>query len=176
MTAFGPLRALVSVPTSKVTGGELNFAWRPVQGLTLGGGASYVKSKVTGSFIANDPYGTLLDIGGEQFPSTPEWQLVGNFQYKFPIRASLSGYVGANATYQGAAPVAFGKVPLFMLPSYALLDLRAGIEGEHWGVEIWGRNVTNKFYVQTVTRMTDTVARLPGMPATYGVTLKFKLP
>jgi hypothetical protein len=39
---------------------------------------------------------------------------------------------------------------------------------------VWGKNITNKFYVTNITRYTDGIQRFIGKPATYGVTLAFK--
>jgi iron complex outermembrane receptor protein len=66
-------------------------------------------------------------------------------------------------------------VPLYTLHSYSLVDLRAGINSGNWRVELWGHNVTDKFYAQTVTHVVDTVARIAGMPATYGITVGYRL-
>nr|WP_280117233.1 TonB-dependent receptor [Sphingobium fuliginis] len=65
--------------------------------------------------------------------------------------------------------------PEFALPGYAVLDLRISLESPDsgWKFQLWGRNVTNKFYVTTVTHVVDTVARTTGMPATYGATLSY---
>jgi hypothetical protein len=56
-----------------------------------------------------------------------------------------------------------------------IVDLRAGINSGNWRVELWGHNVTDKFYAQTVTHVVDTVARVVGMPATYGVTVGYRM-
>ena len=36
--------------------------------------------------------------------------------------------------------------------------------------ELWGKNVTNKFYWDNVSHPYDTVVRYTGMPVTYGLT------
>ncbi|MGH6614441.1 hypothetical protein, partial [Sphingomonas sp.] len=62
------------------------------------------------------------------------------------------------------------------IPGYATLDLRLGVGApdSRWKAQIWGRNVTNKFYLTNVTDVIDTVVRLTGRPATYGVTLSYR--
>lgn len=173
-TFFGPLAGMVSVPKSEVIGGEINFNLRPAEGLTTSLSATYVKSRVTSHYMTPDKLGAVVDIFGETFPSTPEWQLSGNVEYRFPLSASLEAFVGANASYQSASKSSFGQNRIFFIGGYGLLDLRAGVESGNWRAEIWGRNVTNQFYVTNVAKMTDTVARMTGMPATYGITLKYK--
>ena len=175
-TPFGNLPGFISIPKSRVSGGELNATWRPISPLTISAGASYVDSKVTSHRITNDPYGVAVDIKDEAFPNTPKWHLTGDIQYTFDLNDSLEGFVGANGQYKTKTSAAFGGGADFEMPAYGLLDLRAGVESKdsHWKVTVWGRNVTDKFYINNISHIVDTVARNTGMPATYGVTLGYR--
>jgi len=174
-TAFGNLPGLVSIPKSRVVGGELNVTWKPVSSLTVTAGGTYVDSRVTDNFTTNDPLNNQVNIEGEAFPNTPRWLFTGDVEYDFHLRNGIAAYVGASDSYKGASFAAFGEVPLYTLHSYSLVDLRAGINSGNWRVELWGHNVTDKFYAQTVTHVVDTVARIAGMPATYGITVGYRL-
>ena len=174
-TAFGNLPGLVSIPKSRVVGGELNVTWKPVSSLTLTAGGTYVDSRVTDNFTTNDPLNNQIDIQGEAFPNTPRWLFMGDIEYDFHLTNGIAAYVGANDSYKGSSYAAFGEVLLYTLHSYSLLDLRAGINTGNWRVEIWGHNVTDKFYAETVTHVVDTVARVVGMPATYGITVGYRM-
>jgi outer membrane receptor protein involved in Fe transport len=57
------------------------------------------------------------------------------------------------------------------------LDLRAGYEavGGKWRAQVWAKNVTNKYYWTNVIPASDVAGRFAGRPATYGVTLGFKI-
>ncbi|HJQ15879.1 MAG TPA: TonB-dependent receptor [Allosphingosinicella sp.] len=176
---FGPLGnlpALVSIPKSSVQGAELSITWRPVERLRLTGGGTYIKSKVKSSFTTNDPFAHLVDVKGEAFPNTPKWQLTGDVQYDVPLWSGGTGFIGASVQYRSSSVAAFGGSPQFVLPEYALVDLRAGLETHDgaWRLEIYGRNITNKFYLLTVQHLTDTVVRQVGMPVTYGARVSFR--
>ena len=173
-TAFGNLPGLVSIPKSRVTGAEITATWKPIARLTINPGVTYVESKVTDDFISNDPFNTHVDLKGESFPDTPRWQVSTDAEYDFLLSDAASAYLGANVAYRTKTSAAFGDARLFTLPSYSLLDLRAGMNINKWRVELWGHNVTNKVYLQSITHITDTVARVTGMPATYGVTVGYK--
>ncbi|HWJ35313.1 MAG TPA: TonB-dependent receptor [Steroidobacteraceae bacterium] len=173
-TILGPLPGLVTIPKSRVTGGELSIAWRPLLGLTVSGGASYVDSKVIGDPPVSDPYGRSININGAPFPVTPKWQLHTNVEYDRPITAEIQGYVGAGSQYRDRSNATFGGGSEFELPSYVLLDLRAGVTKGDWRLEFWGRNVTNRNYAVNVTHFADTDSRAMGMPATYGARLAYK--
>ena len=174
-TAFGNLPGLVSIPKSRVVGGEVNVTWRPVASLSVTAGGTYVDSRVSDDFTTNDPLNNQVDIKGEAFPNTPKWLFTGDIEYDFHLRNGIAAYIGASDSYKGDSFAAFGQVPLYTLRSYSLLDLRAGINSGNWRVELWGHNVTDKFYAQTVTHVVDTVARVVGMPATYGITVGYRM-
>ena len=171
--AFGNVPALVQIPKSTIKGFELSLVARPTTSLTLNGGATYVHSRVDSSFLTNDPFAVVVDVRGEQLPITPEWQLNGDVDYRRELTNAFGLAVGGNVRYQSSSPAAFGDAPGFRIPGYAIVDLRAGIEANdgRWRAQLWGRNIFNKFYINSITHVTDTVARTVGIGATYGATV-----
>lgn len=171
---FGALPQLQNVPKSNVRGVELDTTIRPMQGLRLRVGGTYIKSRVSQTYLTPDPLGTVVDIRGEAFPNAPRWQIVGDGEYSTPVGRDLKAYVGGNISYRSASNAAFGENPTFRLKPYTLVDLRVGLgsEGDAVTVEIWGRNIFNTFYWTNVNYAVDSISRAPGMPSTYGVTLR----
>ncbi len=185
---FGNLPAETTIPKSRVIGAELTVGLRPMTGWTVNFGGSYINSKVTERYLATSPIAEAPqeNVIGQRFPNTPVWTFNGDTEYTFPLRSEVQGFVGSTVTFRSATFDAFaapesntaglppwGNPGSFNLPSYALLDLRAGIEGPDgkWRLQVWGHNVTDKYYWLHVARIFDTVNRLNGMPATYGVTV-----
>jgi outer membrane receptor protein involved in Fe transport len=41
-------------------------------------------------------------------------------------------------------------------------------------VFLWGKNVTNRFYVNNVVELEDDVIRYTGMPITYGISVGYR--
>jgi iron complex outermembrane recepter protein len=171
-----PVPQLVNVPTSRVNGAEVDLTLQPVSGLTMRGGLAYVDTKVTGSFITSSQLGAAIDINGQAFPLTPKWRLSGGVTYEFPVGDQLSASVGANANYRSGTVATFGTPAETenAIDGYTLVGLRAGIGApdDSWRVEIWGENIFNTYYWNNVVRSPDTVSRMAGMPATYGITLR----
>ena len=97
-------------------------------------------------------------------------------EYRFNLDGRWQPYVGAALALQSSSYAAFGELPEFRLPSRTLLDLRVGIQRQDggWRIEVFGRNVTNQYYWTTVSHQIDTVTRLAGLPATYGVRATFR--
>jgi outer membrane receptor protein involved in Fe transport len=170
------LPALVNIPKSRIEGAELDATLRPFQSLTLRAGGTYIDSKVLGSYIISSPVGGLptdtINIGGEPFPATPKWQFVADAQYDHSVWSDWTGFLGASSTYQSTSQGVFGDIPALQLPSYALLNLRVGAENQRWHVELWGRNVTDRYYLIHAFRSTDTITRTTGFPATFGITIR----
>lgn len=174
-TIFGNFPKLVNIPKSRVNGAEFDATLRPMRGLSMTGGISYVDSKVTSSLLASNALGAVIDLRGESFPNTPKWQMTGDVQYEFPLSAALQGYVGANGQYRTSAQAGFGRLPTFIIPNYGTLDVRAGVKGfnHRWYAEVWGRNVTNTLYWNNIAKLIDTYSRTTGLPVTYGVRAGF---
>jgi outer membrane receptor protein involved in Fe transport len=187
---IGVAPTLVSIPKSTVAGAEISATLRPVTGLTLTANGTYVHTRIdsnpvdreTGAVLAPADYlGNPSSYIGKSFPNTPNWQGTFDAQYSVPVSAALNAYVGSTVTYNSAT---FGILPsgnaaldpLVKLPEHALLDLRVGAETSNgrWRAELWGRNVTDKYYLIGTIRATDYFSRFSGMPATYGINAFFR--
>lgn len=172
---FGPLSALVNVPKSHVMGFEVSALTVPVEGLRINATVSYSDSEIDGNFSNYNYLGALQNFTGEPFPLAPKWQGSVDAQYDFPITDEVTGFVGATLSYQDDTNAGFGQLPELTIDSYALLDLRAGVEKGNWRVHVWGRNVTDKYHwVQVARQFGDALVRYSGKPATYGLTLSYR--
>ena len=173
---FGTLPGLVSIPKSSVRGTELDVTTRPIKGLSVTLGGTYVDSSIDQNFIASDPFGNTLNIKGESFPNTPKWQLLGSTEYTTTLENNSNWFMGGGFNYRSGTYAAFGQSSLFRLPSYPLINLHAGIDSPdgHWELMLWGKNVFNRRYLTSVNRPIDTVVEWTGMPATYGFTVSYK--
>jgi outer membrane receptor protein involved in Fe transport len=173
---FGNLPGLVTIPKSEVAGGETDISWRPIAPLRFTGGATYIYSRVRSDYVTSDPLGAQVDIKGEAFPDTPKWAFLADSEYDVDLTDDYSGFYGVSATYRTASNASVGDNALFTIPSYTLIDMRAGIESSdgHWRLQLYGHNITNQFYPVAITHIADTVARNVGMGATYGLTIGYR--
>jgi iron complex outermembrane receptor protein len=178
---FGSLEKLINVPRSKVTGAEVELVVRPVDGLHLSASGSYLDSEITsttGNFFNQQAYRGAFT--GSDLPYTPKFTGVLDAQYDWSLGDTLAAFVGSSVNIQGKSYATPGNAILkndeFVIPSYALLDLRAGLGAADgsWRVSIFGRNVTDKYYITTSFASGDVRYRYAGRPATYGATVSFK--
>ena len=173
---FGPIDALVNIPKSSIKGAELEVQARPFTGLTLALAATYLDATID-QFVGVAINGVKNDYAGSRIPYTPKWQLGASADYRFPLSGSVEGFIGAQVNRRTATSSVLGSPPLFAIPAYTLLDLQAGLDlaGGRCRVMLWGKNVTNEFYVtNVVSAVVDGVARYAGFPATFGATVAYR--
>jgi outer membrane receptor protein involved in Fe transport len=173
---FGPIDALVNIPKSSIKGAEMEIQAHPAHGLTLGGAVTFLDGSID-KFTGVAVNGSFADFKGSRIPYTPKWQLAGNFNYEFPIGGNAKMFVGGQVSRRTGTNSVLGYPVLFTLPAYTLLDLQGGVDfaDGRYRAMVWGKNVTNQFYVTNVTSsVVDGVARYVGRPATYGITLSFR--
>lgn len=174
---IGPLGALVNVPRSHVWGGEVELGITPAAGLRLSAGASYTHSRIEGPFRSYDGLGTLRDLGGEQFPLSPEWHLVGGAEYRWAVGRRREAFVGSNVTFLSSSNADLGDIPVLRLNPYAVVDARAGMGfGDRWTLEVFVRNLANQDYATFVSTVApDVIVRYTGRPRTFGLRLGYRL-
>ena len=182
---FGALDILQNIPKSSVRGGELELQARPTEALTLSASASYVDARID-QFTGVSESGVAANFAGTAMPYTPKEQYAASANYEVPLRSDLSGFLGGSATYQSSTYSIIGGninptgayptgAPLFRIDGYTLVNLRLGVESDKWRIFLWGKNVFNKYYWNSVNASNDAIVRYAGMPATYGITASYKL-
>ena len=174
--AFGNLPALINIPKSHVTGAELSVTLKPVQGLTATGGVSYIDSRIDGNFTNFSPLGQAANFSGEAFPLTSKWNLSADVEYQAPISDLLNGFIGGSVSYVSRTNGGLGNEAILNIPGYALVDLRAGVEtrDKAWRFSVWGKNITNQFYITQADANVNIAVRYAGMPAMYGMSIAYR--
>lgn len=186
-TVFGLLEKMLNVPESYVFGLEADVSARPIDGLHVSAGVTYLNSEVSGDYSATadglavyNAQGYRGNFKGSELPYTPE--LSGNIdvQYEFPVWSGWDGFAGGTMTYTSSQNTTFKtdtvKAGDFEIDGYTLLDLRFGVNSQdgRWRATAYGRNVTNESYVTAVSTYLDTLVRYRGKPALYGVSLAYR--
>ncbi|MES2492125.1 MAG: TonB-dependent receptor [Pseudomonadota bacterium] len=182
---WGNLDVVQNIPKSTVKGAELEITAVPFDGLTMTAAGSYTDGKID-EFSGVNAAGIVADFAGTNMPYSPKWNLSFDGQYKFPVTETTQAFLGGTVTYRSSTISVVGgntnppnatpqSITLYGIDPYTLVNLRAGVESEHWRIEVWGKNVLNKYYWNTAYPAFDTITRYSGMPATYGVTVGLKL-
>lgn len=187
---FGLLQRLDNLPKSHIFGVEADVVVRPVDGLTLTGAVSYLKTEVD-EYAGTTVFGAQKDFAGSRLPFAPSWTLVGDFDYRVPTSSGGTVFMGVGVNYRTSVDAYVGGSSLsipdngvnrwtrsvpFKIDGYALVDARLGYDfpGDRLTMSVWGKNVFNTFHVQNVISYNDIITQATGQPATYGVSLKVR--
>jgi outer membrane receptor protein involved in Fe transport len=113
---------------------ELQTEYIPFRGLTVGGNAAFTDAHFTQSV----PGIGVTD--GERLYYVPRWTAEAHSDYSHSIGGGLSGFVGAEYQYQSLRYDVL-RTPL---PGYGVFNLHTGINNDHYRVNLYVNNVTNK--------------------------------
>jgi outer membrane receptor protein involved in Fe transport len=180
---FGNINAQDAIPKSRLKGFEASATVRPIAGLTLAASGTYIDSKIL-NYIGQTVDGVLQSQAGSPFNFTPKYSVNGDVNYERPVTSSLNAFAGVNVAYRGKTSAIFNppgasqtNLAPFNIDKYTLVDGQIGVEAADGRCKafLWGKNILNKYYWTNVVRVSDDIVRFPGMPATYGATVSFRL-
>jgi iron complex outermembrane recepter protein len=115
-------------------GVEMQATYVPVNGLTLRGNLSY-----TDAFFKYADASVLVTSPGQRLFYVPELQGAVSADYSWPI-ANYKGTVGADWSYTGNQY----DVSNYLIPSYTLLNARAGLKWHNYTFNFYIKNVADK--------------------------------
>lgn len=171
---FGTVYKLANVPKSRIDGAEMTLAWQALRGLTVGASLTYLRSEITQSFTGINVIGVQEDFKGSPIPFAPEWNASASGDYTMPLTDGLLFNLGANLNTNSTTQAAIGADTVTRnvtkIPAFTTLGAHFGVSNadNRWGVELWGQNLTNKYYWNNVVQVYDTNVRYTAMPITYG--------
>jgi outer membrane receptor protein involved in Fe transport len=129
---------------AKSEGAELSIEYRPVTGLTLGTWVAGDNAVLTSDF-PNQAGDGAYGVSGNQLPNSSKWSGNLSARQEFPITNAFVGFVSAVGAYVGERVGIFEATPVRQdYPSYTKLDLRTGINGDSWTINLYVNNVTDK--------------------------------
>jgi iron complex outermembrane receptor protein len=181
-----------NVGAAHVKGFEVETTIKPFGGLTLDGSLSYLNFKYTKLDPGNGSLGALtLDM---VTPYTPKWKASGGAQYDFEnvrggtLSARFDGsyqshvYTEAINYDDVAVPAVSGslatyhatnRIDAFFIGNARLTWKKQG--DAPWSISLEVQNLFNKYYYTSLYEQfasPKTVSGAPGLPRTWGVTLK----
>ncbi len=172
---------LANVGTILSRGVEAEATIDPLEGLELTLTGSYDDAHYTSYPNAPCPLGVtgVCSLTGKPVYEAPRWIASALAAYQFEI-AGQKSYVQAQYAFRSDAYGTVDDGPLARIPAYGLLNLRLGTRfGDgRYDVSLWANNVTNQTYYLNVSTASIVGAGVfgisgqPGVPQTYGVTLR----
>ena len=167
----GTLFGIANVGDSEVTGGEIELAWRPAEGLDVRLGMGLLDTEITRSIV-----GGVAE--GSELPNSPELNVNGVVRYQWPLSAGLYADVMVDFNYQDEMTFDIVRQPQEAREdSYWLWNARAGVGAASgtWTLSLWGKNLSDERYRTQVLFSSVGFGESWGMPRTYGVSLDLSI-
>jgi len=125
-------------------GGEFTATFRPTPGLVTSINGAYTKAR-----LDRDAPALTGGLKGDRLPFTPPYSISVNSDYSFGPSDGAKPFIGGslrflskqNVDFDGAFRAANGRQR--QVPSYIVVDLRAGVTLGRFALEAFARNLTN---------------------------------
>jgi iron complex outermembrane receptor protein len=172
----GNLAGLINGGGAKSDGVEWNFGYVPLSGLKMNLSGAYTHARL---MEALPP--PTVGAPGSLLPDVPEWSTNLSADYEHRLFADYRGFVGVSWRYSDTREAEFPTLggPRQLMPSYNMIDLKAGIEKDRWGATLYVKNVGNTMVFSSVNYLTfaggggpQYATTLP--PRTVGIALSAK--
>lgn len=146
-TAFG---ANGNGRRARSVGAEATATLRPMRGLTAILNVAYTDAELRDDTTPEDGQLNLVGgLKGDQLPYTPDWAASLSVDYEWALSGSARAFIGGNLRLVSDQPggfdadyrAAFGRRPV--LDGYETVDLRAGVDFEHFSITAFVRNLTD---------------------------------
>lgn len=164
-TRINNFSVITNAGKARARGGELALGYRPFEGLSTSVRATYTDAKL----LSNVPAASARI--GDTLPNSAKWNVAASADYRFLTTGAFTPSVGASYSYRSSAPSGFANGVRFTLPSYSMLDLRAGLEWRNLSLDLRVDNVTNEY---GLTSGNFASGGVPLRPRTFGIGLEVR--
>jgi outer membrane receptor protein involved in Fe transport len=178
--AVSQLTFLTNGGKARSRGLEAAVRWTPWHSFSLDANAAYTDAVLTEDLGSLAGATALSGKNGARLPFSAKFTGSISAQQGFDLSSNVSAFVGASYTYVGDRLSAFktdspaATRPRFTIPSYSLLDLRAGVDFDKvWEASLYVRNVADQFGVISAQNRngTNVPTAIFTQPRTFGITL-----
>lgn len=173
---YSGLSNVVGNADARIYGAELEVVARPVRRLSLDANIAYLHARYT-DYVTQDSNNLaagVVNLRGNIMPRSPSWTFMAGADYTLPIGASS---ITARAEMRRVSRIYFDQFETAALTQgpYTTVNARLAFHApeDRWSVALWGRNLTDKQYIQSMVRVDQffgTIANY-GAPRTYGIEL-----
>ena len=178
--AVSQLTFLTNGSKARSRGVEASIRWAPWHQFSVDANSAYTDAVLTEDLPSLAGASGLSGKSGDRLPFSARFTASISAQQNFDLSSSVSAFFGASYTYVGERLSAFrtdsaaATRPRFAIPSYSLIDLRAGVDFDQgWQASLFVRNLSDKFGVITAQNRngTNVPTAVFTQPRTYGLTL-----
>lgn len=196
-------RVIFNVPKARARGFEAEFAVAPNENFDFSVSGSYSDSQLQSTLTSGGSVVSGIK-SGNRLPSVPKFQASASATYQWQLKSDALAYLTATYQYQGSRftqigdqAAGFGTVNLLSfapntiggplransftfnpeLPSYTLVNARAGVTRDRWDLSVYANNLTDEIALLALDQERGTRARvgyLTNPARSLGITLRVK--
>ena len=174
-TPGGPFSFNGNGGSAKSDGAEFTFVARPTPGLVVSANGAYTNARLTADAPAAG------GLKGDRLPFTPEFAVSVNSDYRWNVSGSTDAFFGASLRFLskqvGGFDTTYRRIygRRASVPSYDVIDLRAGLDFGSATLEFYAKNIGNAHGITSVGGLGAYPAGAIGTglirPRTIGVSL-----
>lgn len=174
-TSGGPFSFNGNGGSAKSEGAEFTLVARPTPGLVVSANGAYTNARLTADAPAAG------GLKGDRLPFTPEFAVSVNGDYRWTLSGSTDAFFGASLRFLskqvGGFDTTYRRIygQRASIPSYDVIDLRAGVDFGPATIEVYAKNVGNSHGITSVGGLGAYPAGAIGTglirPRTIGVSL-----
>lgn len=177
----GATSTVTNAAAARIKGFEAEIQAALAKGLDLDASLALLDAKYgtfqTSNPDAVDPFATQ-NLSGNTLPRAPKFTAGVGLQYRWPIAAKSSLTLRAEARYQSRVWFDQFNSAFVDQGSYTIANAYVTWTdaSDRWQVQLYGRNLSDELYKQSVVRATSLIGTLDfwGPPRTYGINVGFR--
>ena len=137
---------------AKSEGFEFTLTARPTRGFEVSVNGAYTNAR-----LREDTDPLIGGRDGDRLPFTPKYAVSLNSDYDWAVGSGATAFVGGSLRFLGEQPGPFSPAALalsgqpYRIASYAVVDLRAGVDLGRFSIEAYAKNLTNAAGKTSVT-------------------------
>ncbi len=157
---------------ARAYGPEIETYTRIIKGLTFDLSGAYTSAQI------NNPSAQSGILPGTKLLNVPKYTAAAALNYEWPVASGYNGSLRISDSLVG--PVEDQAYYRQTLPSYSLVDLRAGLTGGSWSAYLVATNHTDKRAALTINNTTfawqqPTITRVStNQPRTVGIDVQYR--
>ena len=161
-------RVIRNAAAATSMGAEIEATARVTENLSVYGNYGYLDAKYD-DFV-DDVLGA--DYSGNSLPYAPRHSFALGARWQSEVTDRVDFVSGADFTYRSS--YSFTAADEYRQHPTGLLDLRLGLEGDHWSAMLWSRNLLNEHYLRQYFDYGGVDMGVAAMGRSFGVTLSAK--
>jgi iron complex outermembrane receptor protein len=165
---------LLNLGKSRTTGIEVEMVAAPAPALQIRGSASLLHARFRDATVLGQ------SINGRRLPNAPDFSATLAVDWNAWAGERFGLAVHIDGSYQSSQFFEVLNVPRLEQAGYGIVNGRVAMKsaGDRWEVGIWGRNLTDEFYVTNALSFLDGFDfdyQHRGAPRTFGIDLSYRL-